>query len=446
MIPNTRRLIFNILAYVKNGPVLSSELSGLMHTQWLAPEEIQLLQWKKVKKLLAIGSTEVPYYRKQFHELRITHEDIRSWDDYKVLPVVRKEDLKRDPEAFKRQGLNRDRFVIDCTGGSTGKPTLFYRDKEKIGLTLAYKIRNWQWCGYTIGQPHALVWGTDRDILLSRRFEQRLKNYLLNQVWLDAFSLTREKSADFMRILKKRRTALISGYPSSLLEFSRFVRELEPDLTVPAIVTTAEKLTTEMRQEIERSLHGRVFDRYGCRELDITAHECEAHQGLHVNDEHVLFEIINRDADGAGEVVYTDLDNTVFPFIRYAVEDTAAAVPGKCPCGRGLSRINVASGRISDIVNTPSGVKVHGEYFSHLFYGYPKIRRFQVVQSTSMEIIVRLDIADGAGEIEAIRSQIRKKLAHKIPEMTIKFEGAENILKEKSGKFRFVKNEDNKHV
>ena len=46
------------------------------------------------------------------------------------------------------------------------------------------------------------------------------------------------------------------------------------------------------------------------------------------------------------------------------------------------------------MLTTPDGTKVHGEYFSHLFYNTPSVLEFRVVQETARDIVVWLRLRD----------------------------------------------------
>src|SRR4029077_11792118 len=93
-----------------------------------------------------------------------------------------------------------------------------------------------------------------------------------------------------------------------------------------------------------------------------------------------------------GAVLYTSLGNDVFPLIRYRVGDYAIAADssGTCGCGRGLPKVRGLRGRVTDMLVTAGGAKVHGEYFSHLFYDSPSVLEFRVVQESLREIVVWL--------------------------------------------------------
>ena len=128
-----------------------------------------------------------------------------------------------------------------------------------------------------------------------------------------------------------------------------------------------------------------VFETYGSREFMLMGAECSVHQGLHLTTENLLLEVLDDAgqpvAPGTeGNVVVTDLTNRGMPFIRYANGDRAVLQPGACPCGRGLPRLAAVVGRQLDVLQTPEGGRLPGEFFPHLLKELPAVQRFQVVQ------------------------------------------------------------------
>jgi len=162
-----------------------------------------------------------------------------------------------------------------------------------------------------------------------------------------------------------------------------------------SIVVGAEKLHDFEREVIERAFAAPVFETYGSREFMLIGAECELHQGLHLNVEHLVVEVLDADgnptpAGDEGQVVVTDLYNYGMPFVRYATGDRAIAGFESCPCGRGLPLLKKITGRQLDILRTPDGRLIPGEFFPHLIKDYRAVRRFQVVQETPELIRLRL--------------------------------------------------------
>lgn len=67
------------------------------------------------------------------------------------------------------------------------------------------------------------------------------------------------------------------------------------DVAPSAIFTSAELLTNETRRTIEDAWGKRMFDQYAATETGNIAGECERHAGLHVVEDFVILEEVDRD-------------------------------------------------------------------------------------------------------------------------------------------------------
>jgi phenylacetate-CoA ligase len=138
-----------------------------------------------------------------------------------------------------------------------------------------------------------------------------------------------------------------------------------------------------------------------------------------------------------GEIVVTDLTNYGMPFIRYRIGDLGCPKSQSCTCGRGFPLIQEIVGRSSDVLPAPNGRYVHGEYFTHLFYGVPGVRRFQVHQKAlgDVEIFIEGDL-ELPGEMLA--EMRRKVIAHMGERTAVTFHMVDAIPLTASGKYRFT--------
>src|SRR3972149_8352355 len=63
---------------------------------------------------------------------------------------------------------------------------------------------------------------------------------------------------------------------------------------------------------------------------------------------------------------------------------------GGCVCGRGLVRLAGVAGRQLDVLTTPDGQRLPGEFFPHILKELSSVRHFQVVQEIPEVVTVRL--------------------------------------------------------
>ncbi len=102
-----------------------------------------------------------------------------------------------------------------------------------------------------------------------------------------------------------------------------------------------------------------------------------------------------------------------------------------CPFPR-LERIH---GRTSDFISTPAGTAVHGEFFTHLFYGVPEVTRFQVRQ----DALERLDVLTvGSADAACMAPLLEKIRAQVGPDVDVVWQAVDEIPLTKTGKHRYT--------
>ena len=96
----------------------------------------------------------------------------------------------------------------------------------------------------------------------------------------------------------------------------------------------------------EEILGSRLFPHYGSREMALGgAITCPAHEGMHLRENHVIAEIVDENgrtlSEGEyGELVITTIGMEAMPLVRYRTGDMTRILPGPCPCGSSVLRID----------------------------------------------------------------------------------------------------------
>jgi phenylacetate-CoA ligase len=120
-----------------------------------------------------------------------------------------------------------------------------------------------------------------------------------------------------------------------------------------------------MRQEIEERTGIKAHEAYGLTELGGpgVAFDCEAQDGLHINEDHFLAEIVDPQTlepvplGERGELLFTALQRRAMPMIRYRTKDITRLRREKCACGRTFIKMDKVFGRTDDMLII-SGVNV----------------------------------------------------------------------------------------
>ena len=429
---------------ILSGRRMLASLDNLKRSQWYSRRKLGEMQLEKLKTLLFHAAEYSPFYRERFRKQGFSPASLNTLSDMASVPLLEKQDIIANYENLKSKAYPPKKMIINYTGGSTGLPLKFVISKGSLSLRAANKIRLKEWCGYELGEPVAKIWGSPVEMEGMRKFLRRAGEYLKNITILDAFALDEDKMARFYRLLKKASPRIIMGYSSALRDFADFMLASELPSFVPggAVISTAETLFEKDKEKIEEAFGLPVFNRYGSREFGDIAQECEERRGLHICSENVFVEILADGkpvtGSGEGEIVVTDLNNFAMPMIRYRTGDSASFSEIFCNCGRGLPLLDKVNGRVSAMILTEDGRRIHGEFFTHLFYGSTGVKSFQVLQKTRASISINIVKDDKAAALSA--EEIRRRVAELFPgEIQINF--ADEIKPLASGKRQFIKSE-----
>ncbi len=385
----------------------------LERSQWWPAERLREFQWSELRKLLEIAFRSVPYYRRKYADVGARFEDIRSWDDFRRLPVLTRAEVNRHREELFPADF-RGRRMPHATGGSTGEPVRFYRTRESYDWRLAATHRAYSWSGYRPGERTLYLWAAplptvSRWAAWKSCCHDLLERRLVIPTWLQNEALWQQA---YQRALRFRPRYLV-GYVSSLLGFARFLarrRARMPRLC--SVIAAAEPLTPAVRAFLSETFDAPIFETYGSREFMSIGAECELHCGLHLHAENLVVETSSREPDQPGDILITDLHNLGTVFIRYAIGDAGRLADRPCACGRGLPLLESVDGRTADLIELPDGRTVSGLFFVHLLKELPEVLQYQVRQEEPERLTLLLVLARelSAPSRALLESELRKVL------------------------------------
>lgn len=410
-------------------------LAELNRSQYLPLESVRERQETGFIKLIKHAGSRVPYYRDILKDL-----EIRTLDDITSIPFLTKKIIQANTDRLKAEDYPPGRFIPNTTGGSTGEKLEFFNDTDAPLASLI--IRGNTWTGWKLGDKQALLWGAHGDISTSKFSYRLLKRFLIHRnLMLSSYNMTEDDMLEYQRAINKYKPRLITGYSSALFLLARFIEAKGLEIHSPeGVICSAETLYDEQRQIIESAFHCRVFNRYGCREVGNIAQECEEHDGMHIYADHVIVEIVDESGNPCrpgetGEIVVTDLDNHVFPFIRYRIKDIGMMSDRVCPCGRGFPMLEKVDGRVWDVIVGTDGRRVIGTLW--LVENIKGIEQYQIVQPEHGNLTLKLVVPGGFDE--SSRTELIRRVKEKCGEdMAVDINILEDIPLTESGKRRLV--------
>jgi len=435
-----RHVLYPLWA-AQSGSTRLRYLAELEKSQYWSREMLAERQWEQFRRMLAHAFETCPYYRAKFRAAGITPADLRSREDIDLVPTLTKEEIQEHPDEMVSSRYATRTLVRDMTGGSTGSPMQFYYEPERFESRVGAALRHNRWAGWNIGDRAAVLWGAPQD-MIAGRLRDRIRTWIQDRrLILDASELSEASMRNFATALLAYRPAVLQAYANTLGLFAQYIKAEGIDGIRPrGIVCSAEVLTTENRRLIEDTFGCRVFNRYGCREFAVIASECEAHDGMHINAENLLVEVLvdGRSRTGEdGEIVITDLRNFAMPMIRYRIRDVGRINSAACSCSRGLPLMELSGGRVTDFLRAANGSRVSGIVIAtYVITGIPGIRQIQFVQDEPRAVTVRLVKGPQwlPSALEELTARTRRYLGEA---MQLRIEYRERIPQEKSGKYRF---------
>jgi phenylacetate-CoA ligase len=413
---------------------------------FIARERYTLAQWREfqtneLRRLLRWSFSTVPAYRGLWTEAGVETGDLDCFEieDLSRLPLISKDDLRRDPDSFLSTS-SRGRLHSYATSGSTGTPLTVRMSSRTHQLwSAAYEARCRVWAGVNRSMSRAMMGGR----LVVPRANSGPPFWRYNaaerQLYFSAFHISAANAPAYAGALNRFRPDYLVGYASAHFFLARIFHEQALKVHSPkAVLTSSEKLTVEMREMLESVYRAPVFDAYSGVEPCCLASECEHHL-MHISPDVGIVEIIGEDglsvnAGEEGEVVATGFLNYDQPLIRYRMNDVARMSADGCPCGRNMTVIADLVGRLEDTVIAPDGretVRFHG-----IFIGLPAIHSGQIIQESLDRFRVRL-VAPG-GLNEDSRAIIERRMRERLGRVTVLIEIVNAIELTERGKFRAV--------
>jgi phenylacetate-CoA ligase len=412
-------------------------------SQWWSSADLEKYQLLKLKQLLKQADTNVPYYHDLFKKQNLNPEHITSIKELDKLPILTKEIVNKNFTNLYARNYPKNKLILSTTSGSTGIPMKFYIDPKWQACNISAAYRAWGWAGYKIGDKMITLWGAQQDASGTRMID-RIRENLMRKKYLDAFELTDENMAAYVKAINGYKPKIINSYASAIAVFSEYLKRKDIKIHRPkAILTTADMLYPPQRKSIEDAFGCDVFDYYSGRDTSFQAAECPEHSGYHMSIENAVVEFMNDhehiSPGETGKIILTDLCNYAMPLIRYEIGDLGSPSDEQCSCGRCLPLMKSFKGRIFDFILTPEGNRISGEYFHCVIieHDIKSIQEFQIIQESLNKLVVYIvkNQNEKVDDVNKFINVIQQKVGVK---MKIEVEYVSSIKRTSSGKLRHV--------
>ncbi len=403
---------------------------------------------EKLKNVLLHAYQHVPYYTKVLRQAGVVENDDVQLENWNHIPILTKATLRKEFHRLQSDDLDKRKWFVNHSGGSTGEPSSVIQDKTYAEWNIANKLYYKSFGRQEIGEPELRLWSSEAEVLEGKeKLSIRLRNWLYDRTDLNTFRMTKQDMESFARLWNEIEPSWVEGYALTLHAFAQFVRDKKLRLHSPkGIISSAEALQPNMQRLIEKVFKTKVYNRYGSREVGDIACSCQKDQGLHLSVWNNFVEILDEKMRPCkpgkpGKLYVTNLNNYAMPLIRYEIGDVA--VPSKhkrCACGRKTPMIDRIEGRVVNMFRTKKGDLVSGGFFVHFVgsvFNTGFIKKFQVIQKKIDHIVIKVVLND-KNEFLANKAKIESEIRKMMGECRIEWKQVRNIPASKSGKFLYT--------
>jgi phenylacetate-CoA ligase len=313
------------------------------------------LQLAQLKNLVEMLYANVPFYRRKMDALKVAPRDIHRLQDIEKLPFTTKDDLR---ENYPRGLLAcpKDRIVeVHMSSGTTGKPVVDEYTAGDIGIWREAMARTLAGGGCT------------RDDIVQNCYGYGLftggpgAHYGAMSIGAEVLPMSSGNTARQLMVMQDFGSTMLTCTPSYALYMAEEAEDAGIDLKALPISKGcfgAEPWSENMRKEIEKRYNMKAYDIYGLTEIigPGVSFECEAQEGLHINEDFFYPEIIDpKTGKGLphgekGELVFTTLTKEGTPLLRYRTRDITYLMDAPCSCGRTTTRMHRLFGRTDDML------------------------------------------------------------------------------------------------
>ena len=338
--------------------------------EWRLAERREMVQWpyarieammnERLRALVDYAWNDIPFYRKRWEAAGLVPADFQKNADLARFPMVTKEELVAGAADWMR--LTRG-YAGLCTKGTTGMPLVMWLDREDLEMPHPGVIMGFEQSGMRAGTNVLLLnpaWHrmSGQEVYAARYLGARpvfAAGSVLEPGFADSFLAA---IARFRPDYVVAPTPFVLSLLKGLEEQGRNPRDAFAGVRVLMIlglpVTPGLREMMRVKTGVEA-----VWDRGGSTE-GLAMDECPLLHTQHIYEDTVYAEIVDERGvpvpDGTrGVLVFSKLNRSPSPMVRYYSGDVAVMGEGPCACGHSMRRLQLL-GRLE------SGLNVGGKY------------------------------------------------------------------------------------
>ena len=389
-----------------------------------APAEvIRRMQGERLAALVRRSWDRIPFYRDRWKMSGIEPGDIRTAEDIRKLPVIRKSDFEDSLRLHPPFGDYQGDFPavrVQASSGTSGNPKPFFFTRNDWDIIARLWSRRFHAQGVREGDILQVVFAYTLFIVGFTASEGAMR---LGALVVPTGSGSVTPSERQVKIARDWGVTVIAGTPSYVLHLADVAEaqgfDLREDFRLRRTIHTSETMTEAARRAIESRWGVSAYDNFGSVETGSPTFECEERHGYHVNEDAYIFEVLDPathepvPAGQEGVLVVTCLFKEAAPVIRYNIEDLCSFIEDGCGCGRSFRRISKLRGRLSDMVKV-SGIPFYPTSVETALERLPQLtREYRVTVDRAGQqdtLTVEVEVRPGAEAGDGIKRQLEREL------------------------------------
>ncbi len=422
---------------------------GRFYNQWrsrvaeeylLSYDELRNMQANRLLVFLKKAAAHSNYYKKCLSNINnISEETLSSF--YESLPIQTKEDIRSNIQDIYT--ISKSESIVAKTGGTTGKSLEVRFTENDIQERYARLDFFRKMHGYELGDK--VAWFSGKSILTNRDIDKKRfwkYDWLYKIRYYSTFHISPQNIKYYIDNLNKFKPSFIVGFPSSIYEIAKWglANNYLLEYKVRTIFPTAETIVEHEKSVLKSFFGAQVRNQYASSEGAPFIFEC-VEGNLHIDLVSGFFEVLDaqKKSSKTGDLVFTSFSTNGTPLIRYAIRDNLTLSDKKCTCGNNNPLAEAIEGRINDFIFSRERGKINLGNVSNCVKYVNGVIKFQIIQDSETEIDVRIvkDEQFTQRDEDRFKFELEERLGKSVK---IAFQYMDNIDREKSGKYRIIRN------
>ncbi len=413
------------------------------------PSQLKEFQVKKSKEIVEFVVNNSPFFKKYYADSDL--------NDVWNLPTVNKKIMMDNLTDYNTVGLAKEELVSFL---------------DKIELEKNYSERfhgfNVAMSSGTSGSKGVVITSPSEEKYLQAVFfarfsfprTLRIKWAFLLRVTTPAFQVSKfgqrlthisllHPLEEIRNKLQKFQPNILSAPPSMLKILAKEVKEKRLSIKPKRLVSYAEVLEPNIKEEIEDVFKTPIHQIYQGSEGSI-ALTCK-YGSLHINEDIIFVQTYDskgnptQPGEPCYQMIVTDLHKKSQPIIRFELNDIITISPNKCKCGSSFRVIEQIMGRSDDLFwahrkDTEELQFIYPDYIRRaIILSSDEIDEYQAIQKSFNKVLLRIQIKTKRIDKKELAENLRKNIQNvfssyncQTPTIELKFEPP--IRNPKSGK------------